>query len=91
MYFNDPFRFTAPEKMAEIADKFTRNEVLEANYIRTAMGIRPSDDPKADELHNANLSQPKWVEDEIYNRQDVQDPEREREMAALSEMLDQNS
>ena len=91
MYFNDPFRFTAPEKMADIADKFTRNEILEANYIRTVMGIRPSEDPKADELHNANLSQPKWVEDEKYNRQDVPDLEREREEAALSEMLDQNS
>ncbi len=91
MYFNDPFRFTAPEKMADIADKFTRNEILEANYIRTVMGIRPSEDPKADELHNANLSQPKWVEDERYNRQDVPDLEREREEAALSEMLDQNS
>lgn len=91
MYFNDPFRFTAPEKMADIADKFTRNEILEANYIRTVMGIRPSEDPKADELHNANLSQPKWVEDERYNRQDIPDLEREREEAALSEMLDQNS
>ena len=91
MYFNDPFRFTAPEKMADIADKFTRNEILEANYIRTVMGIRPSEDPKADELHNANLSQPKWVEDERYNRQEDLDPEREREVAALSEMLDQNS
>lgn len=91
MYFNDPFRFTAPEKMADIADKFTRNEILEANYIRTVMGIRPSEDPKADELHNANLSQPKWVEDERYNRLDTQDLERDREEAALSEMLDQNS
>ena len=91
MYFNDPFRFTAPEKMADIADKFTRNEILEANYIRTVMGIRPSEDPKADELHNANLSQPKWVDDERYNRQDIPDLEREREEAALSEMLDQNS
>lgn len=91
MYFNDPFRFTAPEKMADIADKFTRNEILEANYIRTVMGIRPSEDPKADELHNANLSQPKWVEDERNNRPDAQDLEKEREEAALSEMLDQNS
>jgi len=91
MYFNDPFRFTAPEKMADIADKFTRNEILEANYIRTVMGIRPSEDPKADELHNANLSQPKWVEDERNNRPDTQDLEKEREEAALSEMLDQNS
>lgn len=91
MYFNDPFRFTAPEKMADIADKFTRNEILEANYIRTVMGIRPSEDPKADELHNANLSQPKWVDDERNNRQDSQNLEREREETALSEMLDQNS
>ena len=92
MYFNDPFRFTAPEKMAEIADKFTRNEVLEANYIRTVMGIRPSEDPKADELRNANLSQPKWVEDERYNnRQETYDPEVEREESVLSDILGRNS
>lgn len=56
--FADPFKFTSPEKMADIADKFTRNEILEANFIRTTMGFKPSDDPKADTLHNANISQP---------------------------------
>lgn len=57
-WFNDPFRYTAPEKMADIADKFTRNEILEANTIRASMGFRPSNDPKADELRNANLNDP---------------------------------
>lgn len=57
-WFSDPFRYTTPEKMADIADKFTRNEILEANTIRTSMGFRPSEDPKADELRNANLNDP---------------------------------
>jgi hypothetical protein len=44
--------------IAEIADKFTRNEILTANEIRQIIGIKPSDDPKADELANANMPQP---------------------------------
>ena len=46
------------KEIAEIADKFTRNEILTKNEIRTFMGIKPSDDPKADELSNPNMPQP---------------------------------
>ena len=45
--------------IAEIADKFTRNEILTSNEIRQIIGIKPSDDPKADELRNSNISQAK--------------------------------
>ena len=44
--------------MAEIADKFTRNEIMTSNEIRQAIGMKPSNDPKADELVNSNISQP---------------------------------
>lgn len=56
--FRSPFRFTTAEHIAEIADKFTRNEILTSNEIRSFMGIPPSDDPKADKLQNSNMPQP---------------------------------
>lgn len=54
-YFTDPFRFIPTSMIAEVADKFTRNEILTGNEIRGFMGVRPSKDPKADELRNSNL------------------------------------
>lgn len=57
-YFRDPFKLVPVNEIAEIADKFTRNEILTANEIRGFMGIPPSDDPKADELKNSNMPQP---------------------------------
>ena len=57
-YFRDPFKLVPTKEIAEIADKFTRNEILTSNEIRTFMGIKPADDPKADELVNANMPQP---------------------------------
>jgi hypothetical protein len=57
-YFRDPFKLVPVNDIAEIADKFTRNEILTANEIRGYMGIPPSDDPKADELKNSNMPQP---------------------------------
>jgi hypothetical protein len=57
-YFRDPFKLVPVNDIAEIADKFTRNEILAANEIRTFMGIKPSTDPKADQLTNSNMPQP---------------------------------
>jgi Phage portal protein len=57
-YFRDPFKLVPTKEIAEIADKFTRNEILTSNEIRMFMGIKPSEDPKADELVNANMPQP---------------------------------
>lgn len=56
--FRDPFKLVPVNDMAEIADKFTRNEILTSNEIRQVIGIKPSKDPNADELRNKNLSQP---------------------------------
>ncbi len=57
-YFRDPFKLVPVTNVAEIADKFTRNEILSANEIRDFLGIKPSDDPKADKLVNSNMPQP---------------------------------
>jgi hypothetical protein len=58
LYFRDPFKLVPIKDIAEIADKFTRNEILAANEIRQKIGIRPSRDPKADELRNSNMPAP---------------------------------
>ena len=57
-YSTDPFKLTPVAHIAELADKFTRNEILTANEIRGIIGFKPSDDPKADVLKNANLRGP---------------------------------
>ena len=57
-YFQDPFKLVPVAQIAEIADKFTRNEILTANEIRQFMGIPPATDPKADQLVNSNMPQP---------------------------------
>jgi hypothetical protein len=57
-YFRDPFRLVPVNDLAEIADKFTRNEILTSNEVRQIIGMRPSNDPKADQLVNSNLRQP---------------------------------
>ena len=58
MFFSDPFKLVPVSDLAEIADKFTRNEILSSNEIRQVVGFKPSDDPKADQLINSNLNQP---------------------------------
>lgn len=60
-YFRDPFKFVPLAQIAEIADKFTRNEILSSNEVRQYMGIPPSSDPKADELRNSNMPHPEPV------------------------------
>lgn len=59
MFFRDPFRLVPTAQLAELADKFTRNEILTSNEIRQIIGMRPADDPRADELINSNISQSK--------------------------------
>ena len=56
VYFRDPFKLVPVNDLAEIADKFTRNEIATSNEIRQLMGWKPSDDPDADELRNKNLN-----------------------------------
>lgn len=66
-YFRDPFKLVPVNDIAEIADKFTRNEILTSNEIRQIIGMRPSSDPKADMLINSNINQSENTEKKIDN------------------------
>lgn len=57
-FFRDPFKLVPINNIAEIADKFTRNEIMTSNEIRQIIGMKPANDPKADELRNSNLNHP---------------------------------
>ena len=56
-FFRDPFRLIPVNQVAEMSDKLTRNEILTSNEVRTKIGMKPSDDPKANELRNSNINQ----------------------------------
>lgn len=58
MFFRDPFKLVPVGELAETADKLTRNEIMSKNEFRQVMGMKPSKDPKADQLINSNISQP---------------------------------
>lgn len=73
-FFRDPFKLVPVNEISEIADKFTRNEIMTSNEIRQIIGMKPSDDPKADELRNKNLSAPKKSNDG--NTTEVTDKEK---------------
>lgn len=64
-HFRDPFKLVPVNGIAEIADKFTRNEILTSNEMRQVLGMKPASDPKADELVNSNINQ---VKKETQNR-----------------------
>lgn len=80
-YFRDPFKLIPVNEVSEIADKFTRNEILSSNEVRQIIGMRPSKDPAADELRNKNLSQSKTgvrpvqetVEDPVNKKEENED------------------
>ena len=78
-FFRDPFRLVPVGNIAEIADKFTRNEILTSNEIRQIIGMKPSDDPKADKLINSNLNQPEDYEEEQYQDESYPDEETQYE------------
>ena len=79
MFFRDPFKLVPVSQIADIADKFTRNEILSSNEIRQIVGIKPSTDPSADELRNKNLNQsneemkqePEKIEKEVEDKDEV--------------------
>lgn len=70
MFFTEPFRMTPAAQMADLTDKLTRNEILTSNEVRQIIGMKPSTDPKADELRNSNLNHP----DENGNTADNEQP-----------------
>lgn len=75
-YFKDPFKLVPVDNLAEIADKFTRNEIMTKNEFRSILGMKPSEDPKADELINSNINHP----DEGLLNEDEMMPEDEESM-----------
>lgn len=64
-FFRDPFKLVPINNIADIADKFTRNEIATSNELRQFIGMKPSDDPKADELRNSNLNHPDEQETQV--------------------------
>ena len=69
-FFRDPFKLVPVNDIAEIADKFTRNEIMTSNEIRQIIGMKPSNDPKADKLINSNISQPNEEENTYSDKAD---------------------
>lgn len=76
MFFSDPFKLVPVNDLAEIADKFTRNEIMTSNEIRQIVGMKPSDDPKADELRNSNINQ---SNEEVNNKNPLGNKEEKTE------------
>ena len=74
IYLREPFKLVPVDNLAEIVDKFTRNEILTSNEIRAMIGYKPVEDPKADELRNSNLSRAKEDSSEIPINQENVDP-----------------
>lgn len=73
MFFKDPFKLVPVNDIAEIADKFTRNEIMTKNEFRQVIGMKPSNDPKADMLVNSNISQSNEFMEEVHDkRQNVE-------------------
>lgn len=70
-FFSDPFKLVPVNQIAEIADKFTRNEIMTSNEIRQIIGMKPSSDPKADELRNSNLNPSEFEQKEAVENERV--------------------
>ena len=86
-YFRDPFGLVPVSNIAEIADKFTRNEIMTSNEIRQKIGMKPSDDPKADQLINSNISHP--IEDQqMYPEEEVPYDEAEEKPSEPTSIAD---
>ena len=79
MAFRDPFKLVPINNIAEIADKFTRNEILTSNEIRQIIGFRPSKDPKADQLVNSNIAQSKDETPQTNVNQETEQTEEPKE------------
>lgn len=77
MYFRDPFKLVPINNIADIADKFTRNEILSSNELRGIIGFKPVDDPDADALRNKNLNIQKGQTNPMVDAGDEQQEEKD--------------
>lgn len=75
-YFRDPFKLVPVSQLADIADKFTRNEIASSNELRAEIGWKPAKDPRADELRNKNLNEAKQIRDPVNLREDAKEDEK---------------
>lgn len=88
-FFRDPFKLAPVSQIAEIADKFTRNEIMSSNEIRSIIGMKPSDDPKANELRNSNINQTldePLMDEENQNGQELTQADYEQAIADLDDL-----
>jgi hypothetical protein len=88
-YYRDPFKFVPISQMAEIADKFARNEITSSNEIRQAIGMRPSKDPKADELRNSNMPLPPAGESAANPGPDATTPAADTDAQVMNDAFDE--
>lgn len=88
MAFRDPFKLVPIDNIAEVADKFTRNEILTSNEVRQIIGFKPSDDPKADQLINSNINH---AEDSNTNNLPVSRSMDELFNKPISELMNEKS
>lgn len=88
LFFRDPFKLVPISQIADIADKFTRNEIASSNEIRQCIGMKPSKDPKADMLINSNLNQPEAnkIAEQEYMQKNPEDMTDEELNNAISEL-----
>ena len=88
LFFRDPFKLVPISQIADIADKFTRNEIASSNEIRQCIGMKPSKDPKADMLINSNLNQPEAnkIAEQEYMQKNPEDMTDEELDTAISEL-----
>lgn len=83
MFFREPFKLVPVGSIADIADKFTRNEILSSNELRQIIGFKPSDDPKADKLINSNITQSNDVTAELMKEEMSKDAPPEEKYSGL--------
>jgi hypothetical protein len=96
-YFREPFKLVPVDNLAEIADKFTRNEIMTKNEFRSILGMKPSDDPKADQLLNSNINHPDeeiqkpedGMPDEGNEEENINEPETEGNTLDEQALLDE--
>ena len=87
-FFRDPFRLVPLSKLAEIAGTFTQNEIITANEVRQIIGMKPSDDPKADQLVNSNINQTglgAGIEDQ--QKQEQEQPQDQKQETGLESIM----
>lgn len=80
MFFQDPFKLIPVTSIAELSDKLTRNEIMSSNEVRSLLGLKPSKNPKADELRNKNMPDQKTGPSEIVPSDDTAENTTEGEI-----------